>query len=109
MFLRSLFFGLIIAMPVVASADEDSGPRGILGYGCHKADGTCYVYLDGAQVTGNPGCSANVLRWSSGDVNGKNWLAMIMTAAATGKKVSFFVTGCVDPGFPTFSYGTVYQ
>lgn len=31
---------------------QDTGFRGIIGYGCHRSDGTCYVLLDGPTFTG---------------------------------------------------------
>lgn len=107
MLLRFLLSAIFVFTIGVTHAQE-TGLRSITGYGCHKSDGTCYVLFDGPSVSGGPDCIGNQLRWDAkNDANGKSWLAMIMMAAANGKKVSFFVAGCYSPPFPTFSYGSV--
>ncbi len=107
MFLRYLIGAVFVGLAGMAHA-EDTGFRNIIEYGCHKSDGTCFVSLDGPAFTGAPECVGNQLRWDTkGDANGKSWLAMIMAAAASGKKINFYVSGCQSPGHPTFLYGWV--
>lgn len=109
MFLRYLLALVFVCLAGLVHADEDTGARTILGYGCHMNDGTCYVNIDGPAVTGGPECTGTQLRWDAkNNVNGKSWLAMIMMAAANGKKVQFFASGCMSPGFPAFLFGTVH-
>lgn len=106
---RYLAGAVFVCLAGMAQADEDTGARNILSYGCHTNDGTCYVNIDGPAVTGASECSGTQLRWDAkNSANGKSWLSMIMLAAATGKKVQFFVSGCQSPGFPAFLFGTVY-
>lgn len=105
---RYLSAAVFTCMAGLAHADEITGDRNILGYGCHKNDGTCFVFLDGPAFTGGPECTGTQIRWDAkNDVNGKSWLAIIMMAAANKKKISFYVSGCQSPNHPTFLYGTV--
>ena len=86
---------------------ETSGWRNILDLGCHDFDGTCYVTLDGAPVTGSPGCSSNSIRWNAqSDINGKSTLAIMMMANATGSKVSIYTDKCypAQAAFPQLTY-----
>lgn len=110
-----MLFRLIIAVSFasiasIAHGAEWSGYRNILEFGCHKADGTCYVTIDGTPVTGGPSCVRNDVRWDSkNDVNGKTWLALVMFAKASQKKLGFYIDGCyvLQPAYPTFTYGVV--
>jgi hypothetical protein len=93
-----------------AAAAQDSDWRTVRELGCHRLDGTCFVAIDGAAVSGGSGCTSNLIRWDSkGDGSGKNWLALFMLAKATGKRVRLYVDGCYvqHPTDPTFSYGFV--
>jgi hypothetical protein len=108
MLLRYLVGMVLVGLAGMAHADAETGARNILGYGCHKGDGTCFVYLDGPEFTGGPECTGNQLRWDAkGDANGRPWLAIIMAAAVNKKKINFYVSGCQSPGHPTFLYGIV--
>lgn len=108
MLLRYLVGAVFVGLAGMAQADEDTGARNITGYGCHKADGTCFVFLDGPAFTGGPECTGTQLRWDAkNDANGRSWLAIIMAAAINKKKISFYVSGCQSPGHPTFLYGQV--
>lgn len=93
-----------------AISSETTGYRNITDMGCHNVDATCYISLDGNPVTGGgPSCVSNSLRWSTATVWGKNWLALIMSAKAQGKMITFFVSSCYSSqaAYPTFDYGSI--
>jgi hypothetical protein len=110
MIFRLLVAAFISTASITSHAAEWSNYRTIMEYGCHRMDGICYVNLDGPPMTGGPGCISNNIRWDTkNDVNGKNWLAIIISAKATGKRVAFQIDGCQPqfPAYPTFLYGHV--
>lgn len=97
-----------LALTTAVQAAEWSGYRYIKDFGCHKYDGTCYVTVDGASVSGGTGCTSNSIRWNSQtDVGGKNWLALVLYAKALNRRVGFQIESCYSnqPEFPTFSWG----
>lgn len=86
---------------------ESSGFRNITDLGCHNGDGTCYISLDGAPVTGASGCSSNSIRWDSrNDANGKATLALMMMAKSLNLKVLVYTSSCypLQPAFPQIQY-----
>lgn len=104
-----LLAGLLCVVGPAAASEGWTDYRRVLDFGCHRQDGTCYVTVEGAPV-GASTCTSTSIRWNSkDDVNGKNWLALIMFAKATGKRVGFYVSGCYlpQPVFPTFGHGSV--
>lgn len=89
------------------SASVNSGPRHILSVGCHIVDTTCFVQLDGP-VVGPPSCSSNSIRWASDGPNGKEQLAMMLSAQARGQTISLEISDtcyAAQPTFPTFLWG----
>ena len=97
-----------VAVPSFAA--EWSDYRKIQAFGCHKTDGTCYMTLEGAPLTGAPGCSQTSVRWDvKNDPNGKTWLALVMLAHATNGRIAVYVDGCYvnQPIYPTFTYGAI--
>lgn len=108
MLLRYFVGAVFVFLTGMAHADGETGARNIMGYGCHKGDGTCFVYLDGPAFNSGAECSGNELRWDAkNDVNGRSWLVIIMAAAINKKKINFYVSGCQSPYHPTFLYGIV--
>ena len=105
--------GLLLCLPFMnplAHADEWSGYRNILSFGCHKGDGTCFVEVDGAPINGGSTCIGNSIRWDAKkEANGKSIFALIAIAKATNKKVGFAIQGCysLQPQFPTFVWAMI--
>ena len=101
---------LLVPLSQPCAAAESSGYRNIQDFGCPKADGTCFMTIDGPPVAGAPSCASNSVRWNAkNDVNGQNWLALVMMAKATGKKISLYIDSCYSeqPAYPTFGYGVI--
>jgi len=104
---KLLFSLALCAVLSHAQAGQESGYRNLREYGCNKGYGACFVYLEGAAVSGGPSCTSNLLRWNGdSEINGKTWLALIIAAKISGKKVNFYVNGCLD-GYPTFEWGLI--
>ncbi|MDH5232605.1 MAG: hypothetical protein OEY38_21300 [Gammaproteobacteria bacterium] len=61
-------------------------------------NGRIMVWVD--TTIAEPGCSKTRFDIEASNVNRKEWLSLLLTAATTGKKVSFRTIGCYG-GFPT--------
>ena len=89
-------FMLIMGLPLVAWGAGDSGARSIqsvhiegTGFANVASSGTAFANPDGC------GASTNVILQASDSQYNQN-LATILTAAATGKQVEFWLVGCTN-------------
>jgi hypothetical protein len=92
-----------------AIAAEMVPGRHVVEIGCHAGDGTCFVTLSGAPFGANEGCSQgsafNQFRFDNADTpNGRRTYASLLTAFATGRKVSVYISGCSAQGVPSLGY-----
>jgi hypothetical protein len=108
---KILAFFVFIFMSLPAGAVTGwTGFRSISDFGCHNTDGTCYLTIDGDEVSGGSNCTSRSIRWDSrNDPNGKTWLALLLTAKSLGTKVGFYVGSCyaMQPVYPTFYWGAL--
>jgi len=111
--MKRLFFSLasliIVSSFAQLSYAGDTGYRTILEFGCHKVNTICYITIDGDPPS-VPGCTSNSVRWdAANDPNGKNWIAMIIFAMATDRKINLYIDSCLpaQSTYPTFSWGTL--
>src|SRR5438445_7782381 len=89
--MKNIVSSLLVAMSlscVNAFAGTQSGQ--ITALLKRASDGLIYLYLSG-QATGRPPCAANTTYWMVKDENsvtGKQQLAMLMAARATGQTIT---------------------
>jgi hypothetical protein len=106
----ALAVGTLLSLPVLAG--ENTGARSIVDMGCDNVDSICYIDIAGAPVGTSLGCSSNYIEWDSiNDPNGKNTLATLLAAFASGKLVNVYVNSCLAarPSYPTIWYFNVYN
>jgi len=106
----ALAAAILLSLPVLSA--ENTGARNIVDMGCDNVDSICYIDIAGAPVGASVGCSSNYIQWDSiNDPNGKNTLAALLAAFASGKLVNVYVNSCLAarPTYPTISYFNVYN
>ena len=111
--MRRLAYALLLAAAAVyclpaQAAIEPLGSRKILDLGCHHADGTCFVSLDGAPFGASLGCvhtSTNQFRFDNSETAaGRRTYAAMLAAMLSNRSVAVTLTGCSNQGFPTVSW-----
>ncbi|MBL8339747.1 MAG: hypothetical protein JNM97_23480 [Rhodoferax sp.] len=85
--LRLALAGAFVAASVSAFAGEEVGQ--VTNLSVRASDGLVYFWLGGGSATGRPACATNpywVIKSETSSA-GKQQLAMLLTAKATGKRV----------------------
>jgi hypothetical protein len=105
----------LIYSPQAFAQSETLSDRTVTMVGCHAADGTCFVNLDGPYFGASLGCSqvgpsgTYQFRFDNADVpTGRKMLAAFMAAHLSGRKVTVALSGCSSQGVPKPTYYYVH-
>jgi hypothetical protein len=117
MFFRPLITTLVflICGAQAFAQSETVSDRTVTMVGCHAADGTCFVNLDGPYFGASLGCAqvgsvgTYQFRFDNADVpTGRKILAAFMAAHLSGRKVTVAFSGCSVQGAPKPHYYYVH-
>ncbi|WP_299007371.1 hypothetical protein [uncultured Shewanella sp.] len=98
----------VLSLLVAYSGAAFSESYEVKRVGCHINKSTCYVFVDRNPVSGCANKDRS-LRWNGTSTNAQAALSILLTAKASGKKVSFGQDNnndCVE-NYPTFDNVTI--